>query len=732
MTETHDQVIDFIVTLPEYEQDEATKLVWGWVQAGLPDSGGLCFYKHPVITTQTGVTPELTFISPAYQPLIIRCLPHQLDEIQEANHERWMINDVTADSPLLELDDFVVVLKSKLDKDRVLRNRLQPKQVLALPLISKKAFEEKFGPILSQTAVLWAGGSQVKDIIDPLDKALSDTAWRHARSIIQGISPLKKASNRVPQQAKTLGQAIQHLDRQIALLDQEQTKAALQIAPGPQRIRGLAGTGKTVLLAMKAANIHLRYPEKKILVTFYTQSLYDQIRNLITRFYRDSSDADPDWDILQIRHAWGSISRGGVYSELCARLGLPPLSLSKARQRNRRNPFQACCEQVLRSQPISADYEYILMDEAQDFPKAYFQVLYRLSHPPHRIYFAYDELQSLSDTELPKTEDLFGVDERGQPLISLDGRPYAGDIEKDYVLHRSYRCPQPVLMLAHALGLGLYNPKGCLQMLPNASAWEALGYQLESGNLETGEEVIIYRPPENSPNPILDIYRGKQDVVEVQVFANREAECRWIADSIHRDVTQEDVAPEQIVVICLDRAEILREIQYQLFQQDIVSYIPGWRTGDTATYSLSGQVTLSTVYKAKGNEAYIVYIVGFEFLYDYVEAIENRNKVFTAISRSKAWVRLSGVGQLMAQAKEEVEKILADQPRFKFTFPDMNMIRSLDTVTNKRRRAVKQAKDSISSLIDSDPRIIETLAEADPDIINQLLKRLQGVKQGES
>ena len=73
-------------------------------------------------------------------------------------------------------------------------------------------------------------------------------------------------------------------------------------------------------------------------------------------------------------------------------------------------------------------------------------------------------------------------------------------------------------MLAHAIGLGLYNPKGCIQMLQNLHSWEALGYELESGKLEAGEQVTIHRPPENSPNPILDIYSGKQEVVRVKVF----------------------------------------------------------------------------------------------------------------------------------------------------------------------------------------------------------------------
>ena len=85
--------------------------------------------------------------------------------------------------------------------------------------------------------------------------------------------------------APTLGSAMRIFDRQIKTLDWEQEKVAIQIAPGPQRVRGLAGTGKTVLLAMKVANIHKHYPNARVLFTFHTKSLYDQARHLIEQFY---------------------------------------------------------------------------------------------------------------------------------------------------------------------------------------------------------------------------------------------------------------------------------------------------------------------------------------------------------------------------------------------------------------------------------------------------------------
>ena len=224
----------------------------------------------------------------------------------------------------------------------------------------------------------------------------------------------------------------------------------IQIAPGPQRIRGLAGTGKTVVLAMKAANIHLRYPDKKILFTFNTQSLYNATKSLISKFYRVNSDSDPDWDVIHIRHGWGGASRPGVYYDVCKQVGAPPLIYRQAKSLDPELPHRACCKAALQLK-ISPTYDYILVDEAQDFPQEFFQILYRLATEEKAIYWAYDELQNLAMIDAPNPLQQFGTDGQGQPLVTLEGE-YPGGIQKDFILHRSYRCPQKVMMLAHAIG----------------------------------------------------------------------------------------------------------------------------------------------------------------------------------------------------------------------------------------------------------------------------------------
>jgi hypothetical protein len=465
-------MLKFVRTVPK---DAAAQMVERWLGEQFGNAEGVCYYKHPAVGTRTGIIPDFILFTRTNQPLIIKIIDKQLQDIALITEDMWIINDITVDSPVLELEDLVFKLESKFLDHRKLRNRLNSQGILALPFITKADFDEKnIGSLPKDTQAIWAGGD-TQVFHHPLEQELSDEEWTITRSVIQGATHLHKPSNVITQNITTLNAAIKELDKHIAALDDEQEKVALEIAPGPQRVRGLAGTGKTVLLAMKAANIHILEPGKKILFTFNTQSLYNQARELISKTYRDHTGSDPDWDLLHVRHGWGGRNRPGVYSDLCARQGIVPLDLRMARNIDKlKDPFQVCCEQAL-ARTILPEYDFVLVDEAQDFPKEFFQVLFKLSRPPeHRIYWAYDELQSLSSLEMPKPEDLFGYGRDGRPLVSLEGEDYPGPIEKDFVLHRSYRCPQDVLMLAYAIGLGIYSPQGTVQMLENQEYCKSL------------------------------------------------------------------------------------------------------------------------------------------------------------------------------------------------------------------------------------------------------------------
>ncbi len=718
--------MEFLASLPGFNGDLPVKTVFNWFETYLNKKNGTCYYKYPIVGISG--TPDLVFLLEDSEPIVVKCFDFDIHQITGIEEDVWSVvngtYEIEIDSPALIVDDLATELRTRFDKVRSLRRRLAPQAVIAFPLCSQADFFEKFKINIPHT--VWSGGEAAGNHVIPLDPPLNRQEWKLARSVLQTAIPLTTNPGGSVRTAATLGAAIRMLDADIALLDEQQNKVAIQIPPGPQRIRGLAGTGKTVLLAMKAANIHHHFPGKKILLTFNTQSLYNQARNLVTRFYRFYSDVDPDWDVVHIRHGWGGRSKPGVYYDLTQRQGGDALNFRSAQAIDRETPFRACCISALQHR-IEPEYDFILVDEAQDFPKEFFPILYGLSRPPHAIYWAYDELQSLASLEIPNPAELFGVDQEGNPLVSLDVDDDEG-MDRDLVLLKSYRCPQSVLMLAHAVGLGIHNPRGPVQMLGDENSWKAVGYVLEEGRLTPGNHVVLFRPPGNSPNRISEIYTGNQKLISARVFNSVDAELKWVATSIASDVREEGVPPEQIVVISLDspRAkEYMVKVQDFLFEENIGSTIPGL-VDPASDFAEPGMITLSTVFRAKGNEAPVVYILSFQSLYDFAEEIENRNRAFTSISRSKGWVRITGTGKRMDAVIKELKLIVADIPRFKFEFPDMEKIRKLDaSETTRRRHAVKRAKEAVQSLKSITPDALAELSAEDRKAIVRLLTKAE-------
>jgi superfamily I DNA and RNA helicase len=714
--------MEFLASLPTFSRDYEAKATFEWFSGCIGDAEAICFYKYPFVGTIG--TPDLVFLTRKYQPIIVKCFDYRIDQISSVSGETWELENhgekLNVDPPSLVADDLAIDLKGRFERVRQLRRKISPTAVAALPRTMETEFFPKFG--LAKTGnYLWAGGEGALRFLIPFAEELQEEEWRLARSILQTALPLTKNPGGSVKKTDVIGTAIRMLDSNIALLDDQQMKVAIQIPPGPQRIRGLAGTGKTVLLAMKAANIHKQFPDKRILFTFNTQSLYNQARNLVTRFYRFYSDIDPNWENLHVRHAWGGRSRPGVYYDLSQRQGSEFLNFSQAKILDYDSPFRACCVEAMKFR-VDPYYDYVLVDEAQDFPKEFFPLLYKLAKEPKPLYWAYDELQSLVSLAIPDSIELFGRDAAGNPLVTLDSVDDDG-MERDLVLLKSYRCPRDILMLAHALGLGIHNPRGAVQMLGDELSWRAVGYEKESGELKKGSDVTLYRDAENSPTLITEIYTGPEPLIRYQSFETREEELEWVAKSIGRDVKEQAVPPENIVVICLDSVRAKKymiSLQRLLFEENIGSTIPGL-VDAASDFAEAGLVTLSTVFRAKGNEAPIVYIISFDHLYSFAEEIENRNRAFTSISRTKGWVRITGAGSQMKAVELEIKKILNDLPRFRFKFPDMDRIRKLDaSETTRRRRQVKKVKEAVDSLFSSREALTDLSEEERKKLLNLL------------
>src|SRR4029079_17665121 len=92
-------------------------------------------------------------------------------------------------------------------------------------------------------------------------KEKDDNVYEAALSAIQSISTIRKSrTKRTVTRTDSRGAKLKRLEDSIATLDNMQSKAVLETVVGVQRIRGLAGSGKTIILALKAAYLHAQHP----------------------------------------------------------------------------------------------------------------------------------------------------------------------------------------------------------------------------------------------------------------------------------------------------------------------------------------------------------------------------------------------------------------------------------------------------------------------------------------
>lgn len=487
------------------------------------------------------------------------------------------------------------------------------------------------------------------------------------------------------------------LEAEIRSFDQDQKNGYLTLLEGPQRIRGLAGSGKTVVLAMKAALTHLRDPEAKILFTFYTRSLYQHVRRLITRFYRQYDDRDPNWDNIKILHAWGGYTRAGVYFQACLDHGVKPLRYTDVN--NHAHPFDAACTDLLSRAEIRPTYDFVFVDEGQDFPTSFLKLCLALARNQKFVY-AYDELQTIFQADTPSAEQIFGA---------------GASFDEDVVLHKCYRNPLEVLVCAHSLGFGIYGDR-MRQTLENADHWEDLGYELVSGSFVEGSSVDILRPRRNSPSSISD-KSSIDKIIACQVYEELSQEISAVVDEIVRDIQSEGLDPEDVLVICADDRNAktyLTTIGSLLADRGIPTNNLNADTFGGDVFSRDGCVTLTSIHRAKGNEAYSVYVVGIDSLF-VRPTIRQRNMIFTAMTRAKAWLRVSGMGPPADRFAAELQKAKDNSPHLRFTYPSEAelkiMKRDIDETTTQRvEHILDQLMDDYS--VDEVKKLFETRLRA--------------------
>ena len=571
--------------------------------------------------------------------------------------------------------------------------------------------------------------------IDALDNQ-DDDIFEPLVAVIQAISTLRHGRRkRDPKDPNSKGTKIKALEDSIANLDMQQSAAVVETFEGVQRIRGLAGSGKTIVLALKVAYLHVSHTDWDIAVTFNTRSLKKQFESLITKFVQEQANAEPDWDKVRILNAWGAPGgegRAGIYFEFCRDHGVEYFDYRSARAKFGVNKeFEGACDVAIGStKQFVPKYDAILVDEAQDFAPNFLFLCYELLKDPKRLVYAYDELQSLGIgmQSLPPMESIFGKKPDGTPRVTLHPKE-PGKPKQDIVLNTCYRNSRPVLTMAHALGFGIYRKKGLVQIFENSHLWIDVGYRVSNGALADGELVTLERTSGSSPE-FLEAHSSIDDLISFKFFKTEEAQTEYLVEGILENLRKDELLPDDIIVINPDpltTRDVVGSARQKLMQKGFNSNLAGV-TNSADSFSEPGAVTFTGIFRAKGNEAGMVYIINAQDCFSASlprNLARARNRLFTAITRSKAWVRVLGVGADMTALKEEFERVKAAEFKLSFDYPTEAQRKEITTINRDMSKVEQEGLDQNQNTLQDLLRSFESGETFIEDYPEHLVKKLQ-------
>src|SRR5262249_55062019 len=134
-----------------------------------------------------------------------------------------------------------------------------------------------------------------------------------------------------------------------------------------------------------------------------------------------------------------------------------------------------------------------------------------------------------------------------------------------------------------------------------------------------------------------------------------------------------------------------------LLENGVAAHIAGVTSSPDRLFS-DDSVAISGIYRAKGNEAPMVYLLNSDHCYEGYRLPTKRNTLFTAITRSRAWVRICGVGGRMKKLQEEIGAIASHKYRLEFRLPTDDQLKQLrrihrDMTQEEKRRLASSTEN---------------------------------------
>lgn len=368
------------ITIPETIRSSATageRLFFRTLKNYLPDD--YIVYFEPEIQ---GRKPDFVIIGPDLGMVVLEVKDYTRNTLLQINHDEWHIVSTNGDqaiipSPMNQARDYMFKIADVLKKDKNLimadgKYKLKLKFPYGHGVVFTRLYTKDFIKDGLYT-VIEPNLCFARDEIDPENEGFSEEILMEKimnmfvvpyrlkepltiediNAIRYHLFPEVRISAEFKAPVPYQDQLLLSL-HDIRTMDLHQENLAKQIGDKNRLIRGVAGSGKTIILASRAKMLSKQNPDWKILILCYNISLATAIQQMIHHMLNEPEDLfdfDPTVKAIQNQniivrnfHAW-------LKNDL------------KIKEQN----LSEIIDKIEKNETILPSYDAILIDEGQDF-----------------------------------------------------------------------------------------------------------------------------------------------------------------------------------------------------------------------------------------------------------------------------------------------------------------------------------------------------------------------------
>ncbi len=408
------------------------------------------------------------------------------------------------------------------------------------------------------------------------------------------------------------------------LTDLQQRLTSQEWNDGPRLVRGVAGSGKTVVLATQAARmverLHKgtrdlfedRLQPLPVLAVCFNRTLVPFIRERIEiAYFQRTAELLPQNSIL-VTH-FNSLLYYLHKEGYCRYHRIDDAPDSSERAARCLSDLNAIDGQ-LAARLTKGLFSCIFIDEGQDFHETEYALLLRLcaqsSSELPRMFVFYDDAQNLYGRKRPTWSDL-GLDVRGRSVV----------------MDECFRNTRQILEPAFNLLVGSH-ADGARSVTTSSFADMVTLKEKRLVAIEDGHIRVFFTAREGSP-------------AAWRKCADRNAEQLSLATCCERLLKRDSLLPQDILVLTFrrDRAmELANAIAERVGQQRVRR--PFEESEKDGLAIQPDRITVSTVASAKGYDAPYVMLASVD---DFPHDVEGRVSFYVGCTRAREWLEVSWV-----------------------------------------------------------------------------------------